>query len=249
MDHTYPDFFAKYYDKIYHQLRDSVDHEFYLKQISQTSGRVLEAGTGTGRFFSEALKTDADIYGIDISPAMIDVLKSKIPSEHHHRVSLQNIADFHFNFKFSLIIAPFRTFMHLVSIEEQMRALENIHAHLAKGGTFIFDLFVPSLDILLNGIKDQIDFEAEVEPDLIMRRIVNSKSDLIDQITYINFCFEFDDGKTCTKQEWNSCLRLFFRWELEHLLNQSPFKNWKIFGDFYGNPLSKDSKEFIVICK
>jgi SAM-dependent methyltransferase len=249
MDHTYPDFFAKYYDKIYHQLRDTVDHAFYLEQIKKAPGRVLETGTGTGRFFSEALEQGADIYGIDISPAMTDILKTKIPARHHHRVSLQNIVDFRFAFSFSLIIAPFRTFMHLVTVSEQLKALKNIYGYLEERGTFIFDAFVPNLDIISNGISEQKDFEAEVEPGMILRRIVNAKSDLIEQITKINFRFEFDDGKTIVKQEWNSCLRLFFRWELEHLLNQSPFKKWEIFGDFNGNPLSKDSKEFIVICK
>jgi SAM-dependent methyltransferase len=249
MDHTYPDFFAKYYDHIYHQIRDSVDHEFFMQKILQAKGKVLEAGTGTGRFFSEALSKGTDIYGIDISPAMLDVLKSKIPARQFDRVSLQNIIDFHFEVTFSLVIAPFRTFMHLINAGDQIKALENVHHHLDPGGSFIFDAFIPNLNILQNGIKDQTDFEAEVEPGLVLRRITNSHSNLIDQVTYINFRFEFDNGKEVRSYEWNSCLRLFFRWELEYLLRLSPFSRWEILGDYHGNPLNESSKEFIVVCQ
>jgi SAM-dependent methyltransferase len=248
MDHIYPDFFAKYYDHIYHQIRDSVDHEFFMHRILETKGKVLEAGTGTGRFFSEAIDKGADIYGIDISPAMIDVLKSKIPAIHHNRVTLQNIINFHFNETFSLVIAPFRTFMHLTHTEDQILALENVYYHLDPGGVFIFDAFIPDLNKLQNGIKNQTDFEAEVEPGLVLRRITNAHSNLIEQVTCINFRFELDNGKEVKSHEWNSCLTFFFRRELEHLLKLSPFSKWEILGDYQGNPLDESSKDFIVVC-
>jgi len=36
--------------------------------------------------------------------------------------------------------------------------------------------------------------------------------------------------------------------ELEHLLERSQFKEYKIFGDYYENPLSSNSTEFLVHC-
>ncbi|MCI0474040.1 MAG: hypothetical protein L0Y76_10710, partial [Ignavibacteria bacterium] len=45
----YPDFFAKNYDLIYEKIRSDEDMDFYLKQINQAGGKVLEVGTGTGR--------------------------------------------------------------------------------------------------------------------------------------------------------------------------------------------------------
>lgn len=46
----YPDFFARFYDTIYQNLRFGKDHQFYLSQIKKTTGPVLEVGVGTGRF-------------------------------------------------------------------------------------------------------------------------------------------------------------------------------------------------------
>jgi SAM-dependent methyltransferase len=249
MDKVYPEFFAKYYDDIYQYIRDSVDHKFFIDQISKTKGKILEAGTGTGRFLSEAVALGADIYGIDISPAMLDVLKNKVPAEHHHRVSLQSIVDFNFDWKFSLILAPFRTFMHLITEEEQMQALVNVYDHLEPGGQFIFDAFIPNLNILQNGIKEFTDFDAEVEPGLFLKRVVNAHSNLVERITYINFRFEFEKEGKITKYDWNSPLRVFFRWELENLMKSSPFSDVKIYGDYKFNPIGKNSKDFVVVCQ
>jgi SAM-dependent methyltransferase len=249
MKSLYPDYFAKYYDKIYHSLRDNVDHTYFMNLIKDCDGKVLEVGTGTGRFFSEALNAGSDIYGIDISPAMIDVLKTKIPADQQYRVSLQNLIDFKFDHKFNLIVAPFRTFMHLITVKEQFAALQNVWDYLEPGGSFVFDAFVPNLSILQNGIDKVKDFEQEVEPGLTVRRIASSKSNLIDQVTHVTFTFEFDNGKETKSETWETDLRFFFRWELDHLMALSSFRMWNILGDFNGNPLQSDSTDFIVCCE
>jgi hypothetical protein len=58
----YPQNYARFYDLIYHQLRDGVDNDFFHNQISQVKGKILETGVGTGRFFVDALNQGADIY-------------------------------------------------------------------------------------------------------------------------------------------------------------------------------------------
>ncbi len=249
MTYEYPDTFARFYDLIYNQMRDSVDHEFFLREIRQTKGKVLEIGTGTGRFFTDALKNGTDIYGFDISPSMINILHSKLDKNHHNRISLQNIIDFKYNFKFDLIIAPFRVFMHLIEKEEQIKALNNVYKHLKSGGRFIFDLFVPDLNQLLNGIDNQTDFDGEYQPGRKVRRTVSTKPDLINQIINIDFFLEWDEDGGRKQEHWKTPLRYFFRYELEHLLDRSDFENYKILGDFHGNELNEKSREFILICQ
>ena len=245
----YPEYFARFYDLIYHHVRDGVDNKFYLDKISEAKGRVLEAGVGTGRLFIDALSSGADIYGIDISPAMLEVLSHKLPGEQHKRFSLQNIIDFHFDDKFDLIIAPFRVFMHLIDKEDQLKALNNVFHYLNPGGNFIFDAFVPDLNYLVKGFDNVTDFEGEHEPGKRLKRIVTTKPDLINQIININFRFEWDDNDIEYHKEWRTSLRYFFRFELEHIVEHSKFEGYQIIGDFYGNSLNVDSKEFIVICQ
>ena len=244
----YPDFFARFYDLIYHQVRDGVDNQFFLQKIKNTSGKVLEVGTGTGRLFTEALEKGADIYGIDLSPAMLDILRSKLSSDQQPRISLQNIVDFRSDFKYDLIIAPFRVLMHLTKKEDQLKALRNVYDHLNPGGEFIFDTFIPDLNMLINGIEGVKDFEAEFEPGNRISRTVTSKPDLINQTLNLVFVIEWNEGEQHYKKEWRSIMRYFFRYELEHLVERSPFESYNIAGDFSGNGLTNDSKEFIVTC-
>jgi SAM-dependent methyltransferase len=244
----YPDFFARFYDLIYHQVRDSVDNTFYLDRIMETRGKILEVGVGTGRLFSQALEKKADIFGIDISPAMVDILKKKIDPQHHSRISLRNIIDFKSDNEFDLVIAPFRVFMHLIEKEDQIMALNNVCKNLKRGGSFIFDLFVPDLKMLINGLDNIVDFDGEYEPGKRVKRIVSTKPDVMNQIINILFRFEWNDEKDKYSGEWNSRLRYFHRYELEHLLDRSDFTDYDIRGDFEGGVLSQGSKEFIITC-
>ena len=245
----YPGPFARFYDLIYHSMRDSVDHEYFQNEIGRTGGKILEIGVGTGRLFTDALNRGADIYGIDISRHMIEVLLGKINKAQHYRISLQNIIDFSFDFRFDLIIAPFRVIMHLTEKDEQIRALNNVFKHLNKNGRFIFDAFVPDLKHLITGFDNYTDFEGEYEPGKKIRRIVTTKPDLISQIIQVTFRLEWDEDNSVKQYDWEVPLRFFFRYELEHLLERSDFREYKILGDYQGNELNRDSKEFIVVCR
>jgi len=249
MADLYPDFFARFYDLIYHKVRDGVDNKFYLEKIKNTRGKILEVGTGTGRLLIEALENGADIYGIDISPAMLDILKTKLSENNQGRISIQNIIDFKSDIRYDLIIAPFRVFMHLIGKEDQLNALNNVYESLNPGGQFIFDLFVPDLKPLINGLENVVDFEGEYEPGKRVKRIVSTKPDLINQVINITFRLEWNDDNSDFKKEWKTPLRFFFRFELEHLIERSQFKTYKIEGDFIGNDLNTESKEFIITCQ
>jgi SAM-dependent methyltransferase len=248
MVYEYPYQFARFYDLIYHHVRGGVDHEYFQQEISQTKGKILEIGVGTGRLFIHALNQGADIYGLDISQPMIDVLHQKLDKDQHWRISLQNIIDFTFDFKFDLILAPFRVMMHLLEKDEQIRAINNVYDHLNENGRFIFDAFIPDLKQLIHGFDNFTDYEGEYEPGKKMRRIVSTKPDLINQIINIQFLIEWEEEGVVKKEEWCFPMRFFFRYELEHLIERSKFESYRILGDYQGNELNQDSKEFIAIC-
>lgn len=245
----YPHFFARFYDTIYDHVRDATDHQYFIRKILNNSGPVLEIGVGTGRLFADALNHGANIYGIDISPAMLDILKVKLLEKDHHRISVQDIYTFKLDQKFDLIIAPFRVFMHLLTVEEQFKALEVVHSHLNPKGRFIFDLFIPNLKILHDGLDDVKDFEGEYEPGKKLIRYSSMNADPVNQISHVTFKLVWNEDGIEKTEEWKTDLRFFFRYEIEHLINQSKLKLVNIFGDFEENKLNESSKEFIVECK
>lgn len=249
MAHEYPKTFARFYDLIYHQQRDSVDNEYFQNEIRQTNGKILEIGAGTGRIFINSLNQGADIYGIDISPAMIDVLCKKLKKGQNKRISLQNIIDFKFDDKFDLIIAPFRVIMHLLDKDEQLMAINNVYKHLNTNGRFIFDVFVPDLTQLLNGVNNYVDFSGEYEPGRRIARTITTKPDLLHQTIHVKFHLEWDEEGELKYEDWLMPLRYYYRYELEHLIERSNFRKYKILGDYFGNELNQDSKDYIVVCQ
>ena len=249
MAYEYPKNFARFYDLIYHQIRDDADADFFQNEASRANGRVLEIGVGTGRHFMNALNRGTDIYGIDISESMINILYDKLSRNEHYRVSLQNMIDFSFGFRFDLIMAPFRVIMHIPDKADQLKAINNVWDHLEKDGRFIFDTFIPDLKQLINGMKNVTDFEGEYEPGKKVRRIVSTTPDLLNQVIHVSFRLEWEENGIFVNDEWTTPMRYFFRYELEHLIERSKFRKYKIMGDYNGNDLNQDSKEFIVVCR
>jgi SAM-dependent methyltransferase len=249
MENKYPNSFARFYDLIYHSLRDDADAYFFQDQACSAKGKVLEIGVGTGRHFINALEKGADIYGIDVSESMLNQLYDKLNRNEHYRVSQQNMIDFSFDFKFDLIMAPFRVIMHIPDKADQLTALNNIYDHLGKGGRFIFDTFIPDLRQLTDGLKNVTDFEGEYEPGKKVRRIVSTNPDLLNQLIHVTFRMEWEENGKVEHDEWTTPMRYFFRYELEHLVERSKFRKYKMLGDYKGRELNEDSKEFIVVCQ
>ena len=245
----YPSNFARFYDTIYHQLRDGVDNEYFQNEIQKSGGKILDIGTGTGRLFIDALNRGADIHGLDISDSMLEILFQKLHRDQHYRISKQNMINFSYDFKFDLIIAPFRVIMHLLEIEDQIKAINNVYDHLKSGGRFIFDAFIPNLNQLINGVNHNMDFEGEDDQGNKIRRFVSTSPDLIRQTIQVNFHLEWVENNKLEHDDWILPLRFFFRYEMEHLLQRTKFEEYRICGDYNGSELSKESKDFIITCK
>ncbi len=246
--HEYPSFFSRFYDVIYQDLRNQVDHQYFLEQIRKCNGKVLEIGVGTGRLFIDAWQQGNDIYGIDISESMLEVLREKLPSSDHYRVSNQNMTDFSFHFKFDLIVAPFRVFMHVLEKENQLLALNHIYRYLKRGGRLIVDAFVPDLYLLLEPLTRFKDFDGEYKSGQQLKRFVSTSPELLRQLIHVTFDLEWQDGESLKKERWQVPLRYFFRYELEHLLDRSEFSSYHIYGDYQGGELDESSSEFLVEC-
>jgi len=245
---VYPDYVARFYDVVYAKMRDAADRDYYADKLAACKGHSLEVGVGTGRIFLEALKRGADVYGMDSSAEMIAVLRDKLEPADHHRISQADLAAMSFGKRFDLIVAPFRVFSHVIGTDEQLRVLDTVHDHLNPGGAFLFDVFVPNLKLLLEGLLPTPDFDGEYAPGRRLKRTVSASSDLVTQITSVTMAFDWDEEGRRQSAEWSFSFRFFFRYELEHLIARSKLKLKAIYGDFAESPLDSSSKEFVVHC-
>lgn len=249
-EYYYNESIARFYDAVYEKiphLNEGID--FYLNEINNTNGKVLEAGVGTGRIFVPALNSGADIYGIDYSENMLAKLKEKIPQNEQCRVTVNDIRDFKIDQNFSLVISPFRVFQHLLTIEDQLNALNAVYDHLEPGGKLIFDMFNPDLRRITNPVDNLLEFDGEYESGRKLQRYASIQYDTINQMLDLTFKFVWDENGTEKTDTFSTPLRYFFRYELENLIGRTKFKLENIYGSFNKDELNNNSKELIVICR
>lgn len=250
MSEPYPDFVARFYDAVYAQVRDGTDNAFYIARMAAAAAPVLEIGAGTGRLLREALRRGVDAWGIDVSPAMVERCRAQMPPEARERVSVADAVSMRLGRRFGLVVAPFRVLSHVPAVGDQVRLLDTVHEHLAPGGTFVFDLYVPNLELLREGLSERCDFDGEWTPGRRLRRFVSSApADLARQTNRVTMTFVWDEGDGERRGDWEFEMRFFFRWEIEHLVARSKLRLEALHGDFAGGPLTAESLEYVVACR
>jgi SAM-dependent methyltransferase len=138
---TYGDKIAPRYDE--HTRIDPTPAVNRLAELAN-GGRALELGIGTGRIALPLRERGVQIHGIDASAEMIALLRQK-PGGAEIPVTPGDFADVEVDEAFSLIFVAFNTFFGLLTQEDQLRCFRNAAAHLAPGGVFVIEAFVPDL--------------------------------------------------------------------------------------------------------
>jgi len=234
---------AKVYDLIYGKYKEDID--FYRKEARKAKGKVLEIACGTGRIYLEILKDGADAYGIDISENMLKVLKMKAKKLRlKPKVCKADMRTFKLDQKFSLIIIPFRSFLHNLTIEDQIKTLKNIKNHLAPNGKFILNFFFPNPEVILKTYGKKIKETIKTEGK---KYTLINKSYFVDEVNQI---VEFIDTlKENNKTIWEAKFQLAFIYkrEFELLLSLAGFKKWKVYAGFNRKPLKSYKQEMVWI--
>lgn len=239
---------AAFYDYIY--AFRTQDVAFYVALAKEGQGPILEVGCGTGRVTLPLLETGREIHGLELSPAMLRIIRQKLADRPQILARLHegDMRTFALAQKFAQMFVPFRAFLHLDSIDDQLRALQNFHRHLLPTGRLIIDIFAPSYRMMS---KEQAKsaLPAQSLPD---GRIMTA----LDHVIYshreqrINVERHIDtilpDGTLKRNIEYFH-LRYIFRYEMELLLRQTGFQLDAVYGDFERRPYDFHSGEMIFV--
>ena len=108
------------------------------------SGPVLELAVGTGRIALPLAERGIEVHGIEASEAMVARLRSK-PGGDRVPVTIGDFADVQIGGRYALVYVVYNTLFALSSQEAQILCFRNVAAHLAEGGVFVVEAFVPDL--------------------------------------------------------------------------------------------------------
>ena len=113
-------------------------------------GRALELAIGTGRVAVPLAARGVHVSGIELSSAMLDRLRAKEGAADIEAVEGDMVST-RVDGEFSLVYLVFNTITNLTTQDEQVACFENAAAHLAPGGSFVIEVFVPILQKLPPG--------------------------------------------------------------------------------------------------
>lgn len=212
------------------------DIEYYAKKLKNLSGRVLEAGVGTGRMLIPLIKYGITIDGIDISEEMLSQCKVNL-DKHNVTAELykQDLTALSLPHKYNAIIMPTGSFC-LLPRERIQEILTLFHNHLNIGGRIIIDLEMPSY--FKEGRTNTNSFPITDNTGILFT-VVNGKIDWIAQKTSAVNKYELiEKGEVIKTEISNFTLYWYGIAEFEMLLTLSGFKNC-VYEIGYGNNQSE----------
>lgn len=108
------------------------------------SGPALELAIGTGRVALPLASRGVPVTGIELSEPMVAQLRRK-PGGDAIPVVIGDMATTRVPGEFSLVYLVWNTISNLRTQDEQVQCFENAARHLAPGGRFVIELWIPPL--------------------------------------------------------------------------------------------------------
>ncbi len=105
-------------------------------------GRALEFAIGTGRLALPLSRRGIRVHGIELSPAMVDVLRAQ-PGSDEIEVTIGDFSATKVTGPFTLVYLALNTIMNLITQDAQVECFRNAAAHLEPGGCFLIEVIVP----------------------------------------------------------------------------------------------------------
>ncbi len=251
MDSIY-DAWADLYDSVYSYVRDDIP--FYIEEALAAGGPVLELGCGTGRVTIPIAAAGVDITGVDSSMAMLTVARRKaevLPESARLQLVEGDMREGYLGQKFNLVIIPFRGFLALMTVEDQMSALSIISSHLVPGGKLVFDVFVPDLDTLVQESDASYHLRDVTDPETGRRLVLwhqNACDNLAQTMDARITVEELDEMGVVERRCYlDFQLRYAHRWELHHLLTTCGYTVDNLYGNFDRTPLGEDSADMVWV--
>ena len=136
-------------------------------------GAALEFAIGTGRVAVPLAERGVPVTGIELSRPMVERLRTKA-DETTIPVTIGDMATTVVPGKYSLVYLVYNTISNLLTQAAQVECFRNAARHLAPGGRFVIELWVPELRKLPPGRHATV---SRTDPDYILL----DTYDIVDQ--------------------------------------------------------------------
>jgi SAM-dependent methyltransferase len=242
--------FAELYDLFYDDFQDDI--EMYRGFARRTSGSILEVGSGTGRVVLALAEEGHTVVGLELSDAMRAVAQHKADrTQLTDRVEFVagDMRRFQLDRHFGLIIVPLNTFLHNLTLDDQLATLACLKKHLRPGGLLVLDCFNPDPkyaedDRRLIVQRSIIDRDTQ-QTALLMSSRATDWGTQLQEITYL--IDRPDQNGVVQRTVLIASFRFIFRSEMQLLLKLGGFDLKEVYGSYDLEPFDTGSDQLITV--
>ena len=199
-------------------------------------GRALEFAIGTGRVAVPLAERGVPVTGIELSQPMLDQLRTRVGAA-EVPVVVGDMATATAPGTYALVYLVFNTISNLLTQVEQVACFRNAARHLAPGGRFVVELWVPELRRLPPGQRATV-FESEPG------RIGLDTYDVLRQ-QVVSHHFSFGEGRTA--ELFRSPHRYVWPAELDLMGQLAGFELETRQADWVGGAFTADSGSHVSV--
>lgn len=235
------------------------DVAFYVDEARRSGGPVVEAGCGTGRVALAVARAGVEVVGFDADPgraALAERRRRDLPPAERDRAAflVADMRAWSLARPFARVFVPFRGLQCLPDVEDQLAALAAAREALAPDGRLVFDVFEPDPELLADAAEGPTPLEPTgrevVEPD--GSKVVEAFSrryDPVEQRMHQTFVYERIDrrGRVVAHAYESLAIRVFFRFEIEHLLARAGYEVEALHGGWGREPYHAPGSDLVWI--
>lgn len=246
--------------ELYDLIDTQEDTAFYVEEALKAQGECLELACGTGRALIPIAKQGVTITGIELSGAMLEGARAKVAAldaSVQSRISLVqgDMRSFNLAKQFALIMIPFQGFLHLLTVDEQLETLANIHRHLAPNAKLILDFkagrwHAADLAGLNSGFKHWFDMPNPKSDTRFSVSGFVTAQPFLQQLKLHRIIKEINaQGSVISEKHIDLTSRVMYRHEFEHLVIRCGFEIEAVYGSFERDAVHEESQTLIWVLK
>lgn len=246
------DAFARFYDADYGAFVD--DLAFYGELARRTGGPILELMCGSGRVLRPLAQAGYQVVGVDVSPALLELARQALADAGLLRRATLVEADVRAELStgpFALALCAVNSFTHLETAEDQLAALQRVHAVLAPGGLLVLDLANPDpRELLRHDDELVLDKTFQLVDGTSVQKFVAQSVDMAEQQNHVTFLYdEIGSDGLVRRATLPFTTRWLYRFELEHLLARAGFVLEAVYGSYDLDDYDADSPLLLVVAQ
>lgn len=241
---------------------DRGDIGFFCTLAAAADGPICEVGAGTGRVLLPVARAVAHangarpVLGVEPSAHMRARLVARIDAARDALGDGVAAADGTFTAipcpdgSQALVYTAFRSFQHVLDVDEQLAGLAEIRRVLRPGGVVALDFFDPDYGLLCD-LEPTLQLVTDLGGGREVERWEARRLDRLRQCVEVTYRWveRGATGDVVRDERATYVVRYTFPWELVHLLARAGFALEHLYGDYDRSPVGAAPRELIVIAR